>query len=59
MKICKYAKKILRISQEKAEKLLEKILNSVVDFYFITAAHYLNSGEAALTHFCFLIPGQY
>ena len=54
VEICKSARKIPRISPEKASQLLRKIRLSVSDFYSITAAHFIYGGEAALTHFCFL-----
>ena len=54
VEICKSARKIPRISPEKASQLLRKIRLSVSDFYSITAAHYIYGGEAALAHFCFL-----
>ena len=40
---------------QKAEEILKSIRPSVNDFYSITASHFLNSGEAGLEHFCFLL----
>ena len=54
LEICKQAKKIPRITPEKASNLLKKIRPTVADFYSVTAAHYINGGDVALTHFCFL-----
>ena len=54
IEICKAARTIPRISRQNAAELLRKIRASVADFYSITAEHYLNGGDAALDHFCFL-----
>ena len=54
IEICKSAQIIPKITRDKANLLLKKIRLSVSDFYSITAAHYINGGEVALTHFCFL-----
>ena len=54
VEICKQAKKIPRITPEKASILLKKIRPTVADFYSVTAAHYSNGGDVALAHFCFL-----
>ena len=54
IEICKSARTIPRISRQYAGDLLRRIRASVADFYSITAGHYLNGGEAALDHFCFM-----
>ena len=54
IEICKSAQMIPKLTPTKANLLLRKIRSSVSDFYSITAAHYINGGEPALTHFCFL-----
>ena len=54
IEICKAARTIPRISRKNAGELLRRIRASVADFYSITAGHYLNGGDAALDHFCFL-----
>ena len=52
--ICKAGMKIPRITVSEAQSLLKKIRPGVSDFYSITAAHYLNGGEHAVSHFLFL-----
>ena len=54
VEIMKTARKIPRISPTQASKLLRRIRVSVSDFYSITAGHYINGGDVALHHFCFL-----
>ena len=54
VEISKSSKQIPRISLETALLLLKRIRNSVADFYSMTAAHYLNGGDVAVSHFCFL-----
>ena len=46
--------KIPRITFSEAQSLLKKIRPGVSDFYSITAAHSLNGGEPAVSHFIFL-----
>ena len=55
VEICKYGQKIPKISQDGALTLLKRIRPEVSDFFSISAAHYLNGGEAALLHFKFLV----
>ena len=54
VEICKSAEKIPPISTDAAKSLLKKIKLSVSDFYSISAAHYINGEDAAISHFCFL-----
>ena len=54
VEISKSSKQIPRISLETALLLLKRIRTSVADFYSMTAAHYLNGGDVAVSHFCFL-----
>ena len=54
LEICKSAKKIPRISLTDAESLLRKLKPNVSDYFSVTAAHYLNGGDAGIQHFHFL-----
>ena len=54
LNICKAGKKIPRITVSKAEELLKQIRPGVTDYFLVSAAHYLNGGQAALHHFKFL-----
>ena len=55
IEIARAGKKIPRLSLDQAESLLRKIRPHVADFYSVTAAHYLNGGQAAINYFCFLV----
>ena len=55
LEICKSGTQIPRISLDDSLTLLKRIKPSVSDFFSITAAHYLNGGEAAVLHFMILI----
>ena len=51
----KSSKKIPRISESEAEKLLRRMRSGVSDFFSITSAHYINGGSTTIRHFQFLI----
>ena len=55
IEIAKAGKNIPLLSYDQAESLLRRIRPSVADYYSVTAAHYLNGGQVAITHFQFLI----
>ena len=55
LKLCKSASKVPPLSEIKARQILKSIKPSVNDYYSITAAHYLHSGQAGLEHFCLLL----
>ena len=40
---------------EKTSEILQKTRPHVNDFFSVTALHYLNGGEEAIRHLCFLI----
>ena len=54
IEICKSGRKIPRITYSKAKELLQKIRPSVTDFYSVSAAHFINGGDIAITHFQYL-----
>ena len=51
VEICKSSKKIPRISEPEAEKLLRRMRPGVSDFFTITAAQYINGGSITIKHF--------
>ena len=55
IEICKSSKKIPRLSLSDTESLLRNIKPNVSEYLSVTAAHYLNRGDAAtIKHFHFL-----
>ena len=40
---------------EKVSEFLHKMKPNVNDFFSITARHYINGGEEAIKHFCFIL----
>ena len=54
-KICDSGQSIPRISFEKTSEILHNTRPQVNDFFSITALHYLNGGQEAVDHLCFLI----
>ena len=55
MKICRDQPPIPPISLADSTKVLKRLKKNVLDFYSITALHYLNAGQEGLTHFNCLI----
>ena len=55
LKLCKSGNRVPPVSPHMAKKILKSIWPSVCDYFSITASYYLNSGEAGLEHFCFLM----
>ena len=55
MEICKHGKPIPPLDFSTAHDLLKSIKPLVTDLYNISAAHYLNGGDPAITHFQLLL----
>ena len=55
LKLCQSSRKVPPISENRAREILKSIRPCVNDYYSITAAHYIHSGQAGLDHFCFLL----
>ena len=55
LKICKSNKNIPQISTIQASKILARMKKDVIDYFNITALHYINAGEVGLVHFTALL----
>ena len=53
--LCKDKRDLLPISIEESSKILKKMKASVIDFYSISPAHFINAGKAGLEHFNLLM----
>ena len=51
IQLCKDQPPIPAISLDKSTKILKSLKKNVVDFFSVTALHYLHAGQEGLIHF--------